>query len=46
MDDGQAPPEGTKGTVMYVDDVGTVHVSWENGSSLGAVLGEDVIRKI
>ena len=46
MDDLQAPPPGTEGTVLYVDDTATVHVSWDNGSSLGAVYGEDVIRKI
>lgn len=45
MDDMQAPPTGTKGTVKCVDDIGTVHVSWDNGSSLGAAYGEDVIRK-
>ena len=45
MDDLQAPPVGTGGTVLYVDDTATVHVSWDNGSSLGAVYGEDVIQK-
>lgn len=45
MDDPQAPPVGTGGTVLYVDDTATVHVSWDNGSSLGAVYGEDVIQK-
>jgi hypothetical protein len=28
-------PQGTKGTVSLVDDVGTVHVKWDNGSYLG-----------
>ena len=28
-------PEGTKGTVLVVDDTGTIHVKWDNGSSLG-----------
>lgn len=37
---------GTQGTVRFVDDIGTVFVNWENGSSLGAVYGEDVIRKV
>lgn len=46
MDDPQAPPEGTEGSVMFVDDTGTVHVRWDNGSSLGAVYGEDRISKI
>ena len=44
MDDPQAPPEGTEGTVMCVDDTGTVHVRWDTGSSLGAVYGIDRIR--
>jgi len=26
---------GTEGTVMFVDDTGTVHVHWDNGSRLG-----------
>ena len=46
MDDRFAPPVGTQGTVMAVDDIGTVHVNWDNGSTIGAVYGEDVIRKI
>ncbi len=46
MDDKQAPPDGTLGTVFRVDDMGTVHVNWDNGSSLGVVLGIDYIRKV
>ena len=46
MDDIQAPPPGTKGTVRYVDDIGTIHVSWETGSSLGVVYGMDKIEKV
>ena len=41
MDDPQAPPKGTKGTVIFVDDIGTIHVNWDNGSSLGVVYGQD-----
>ena len=37
---------GSKGTVRYVDDVGTLHVQWDCGSSLGVVYGEDACRKI
>ncbi|MBQ7122097.1 MAG: DUF4314 domain-containing protein [Clostridia bacterium] len=37
---------GDKGTVRFVDDIGTVHISWDCGSSLGAVYGVDVITKI
>ena len=32
---------GTFGTVTMVDDVGTVHVKWESGQTLGLVMGED-----
>lgn len=46
MDDFQAPPIGTKGVVQFVDDTGTIHVSWETGSSLGVVYGEDKCKKI
>ena len=46
MDDSQAPPPGTKGIVRYVDDIGTIHVSWETGSSLGIVYGMDKIEKV
>ena len=37
---------GDRGTVTHVDDLGTVHISWDCGSGLGAVYGEDIIRKI
>ena len=46
MDDIQAPPIGTKGTVVGVDDIGSIMVSWDNGSSLNVVLGEDVVKVI
>ena len=37
---------GCKGTVRWVDDWGTIHVSWDCGSSLGVVYGEDSCRKV
>ena len=47
MNDPYRPmPEGLKGTVSYVDDTGTIHVHWDNGSSLGVVYGEDYCRRI
>lgn len=46
MDDPQAPPIGTKGTVEFVDDVGTIHIAWENGSSLGLIPGLDKFKII
>lgn len=45
MDDVQAPPVGTKGTVNGVDDIGSIMVSWDNGSSLSVAFGEDRVRK-
>ena len=38
--------EGALGTVMCVDDIGTIHVSWDCGSSLGVVLGKDSCTRI
>ena len=46
MNDIQAPPIGTLGTVMYVDDIGTIHIKWYNGSTLGAAYPEDRVTKI
>ena len=43
MDDKQAPPPGCMGTVRLVDDIGTIHVAWDNGSSLGIVYGADEV---
>lgn len=37
---------GARGTVVAVDDIGTVHVRWDCGSSLGVVYGEDGCRVI
>ena len=37
---------GCKGTVRSVDDIGTIHVAWDCGSSLGVVYGEDACRVI
>lgn len=46
MDDNQAPPVGTKGTVIGVDDIGSIMVHWDNGSGLSVAYGEDSCRKI
>ena len=46
MDDTQAPPKGTLGTVRGVDDAGSIMVSWDNGSGLNVVYGEDIIEKV
>lgn len=44
MDDIQAPPVGTQGTVEYIDDLGDIHVRWDNGSGLALIPGEDDFR--
>ena len=46
MDDIQAPPIDTKGTVRGVDAIGSIMVSWDNGSSLSIAFGEDSCRRI
>lgn len=46
MDDVQAPPVGTVGTVRGVDDLGSLLVRWENGSSLSVIDGVDKVKKI
>lgn len=39
-------PPGLLGTVECVDDVGTIHVKWENGCHLGVAYGADSCRKV
>ena len=46
MDDPQAPPSGTVGEVIFVDDIGQIHVKWENGSSLALIVGVDSFSRI
>lgn len=46
MDDVQAPPIGTRGTVVGVDDTASLLVAWDNGSHLNVIYGEDEIRRI
>ena len=46
MDDIQAPPIGTKGTVYGVDDTGSLLVHWDNGSGLSVIYGEDIVKRV
>ena len=46
MYDIQAVPPHTKGTVTNVDDIGTIHITWDNSSTLGLVEGKDNFKII
>ena len=46
MDDPQAPPIGTRGTVTGVDDTGSLLVHWDNGSGLNVIWQHDVVWKV
>ncbi len=46
MDDPQAPKPGTLGKVVAVDDIGTIHIAWSTGSSLGVAYGQDSCRRV
>ena len=45
MNDPHAPPSGTKGTVVYVDDMGQIGMKWDNGSSLSLMPDLDRFSK-
>lgn len=38
--------DNTRGTVEFVDDIGTIRCSFDNGRQLGIIPGEDVFRKL
>ena len=47
MDDTYSPiPDGMTGTVTFVDDMGTLHMHWDNGRSLGVCPDVDRFHKI
>lgn len=46
MDDLQAPPIGTEGTVVGVDGIGSLLMLWDNGSGLNVLYGVDEVEKI
>lgn len=46
MEDPQAPPVGTQGTVRGVDDIGSVMVDWDNGCGLNVAFDADECRNV
>ena len=46
MDDPLPVPDGTRGTVDYVDDAGQIHMKWDNGRTLALVPGVDKFRHL
>ena len=44
--DAYAVAPGTRGTVDHVDDMGSVHIKWDNGRTLAAIPGVDSFRKL
>ena len=46
MDDPQAPPSGTRGKIVFIDDIGQIHVEWENGSGLALIYGQDDFKVV
>ena len=46
MDDPQAPPPGTIGEVVGVDDTASLLVKWQTGSTLNVLYGIDQVKKI
>lgn len=47
MDDPYSPvPSGTRGTVAYVDSIGSIGMKWDNGRGLSLIPGEDSFRKL
>ena len=46
MDDHQAPISGTLGTIINIDDIGDLMVSWDDGSSLKLIVGIDAFEVV
>lgn len=42
----QQMPLGPQGTVEIVDDIGQIHVKWDNGRNLALVPEEDSFRRL
>lgn len=46
LSDPQAPPPGTIGEVIAVDDAGQLVMKWRNGSSLSVIIGVDTVTRV
>jgi len=46
MKDPHSVPDGTLGTVDFVDDAGQIHMKWDNGSTLALIYNEDCFQII
>lgn len=47
MNDPYAPIEpGTQGTVEFVDDMGQIHMKWDNGRTLALIPSEDEFKEV
>lgn len=46
MKDKFAPPVGTTGTIIGIDDIGQVRINWDNGSSLCINPSIDKFKKV
>jgi hypothetical protein len=46
MDDAYAPSVGTLCRVQHIDATGSIHVKWDNGSSLAVLYGVDSCVKV
>ena len=44
MEDMQPVEKGTQGTVTKIDDLGTIHMKWDDGRGLGLIPGEDYFK--
>lgn len=45
-DDPRPVASGTRGTVKVVDDMGSIHMQWDNGRTLALIPDEDRFRKL
>ena len=37
---------GDKGTILYIDDIGNIHIDWDCGEGISMIPDIDIIKKI